>query len=62
MGGWYPTTRWTQGEMVRDSYALTVPEGAAPVAVRLGMYRQTSPDQFENTDWLVLPVLRPPVP
>jgi hypothetical protein len=54
--GWYPTSRWRAGEMVRDHYRLRVPAEAAPVAVRVGMYRQTA-DGFENSPWLSLPLL-----
>jgi hypothetical protein len=42
--------------MVRDHYRLRVPADAAPVAVRIGMYRQTA-DGFENSPWLSLPLL-----
>lgn len=52
--GWYPTSRWTVGEVVRDTYELNVPPGSQPVAVRVGMYRQLPDGQFENTPWLIL--------
>ncbi len=53
---WYPTSRWTAGEIVRDSYALLVPEGSAPVAVRVAMYRTDPEAGFLNTPWLSLPI------
>ncbi len=54
--GWYPTTRWRPGEIVRDSYLLPVPAGRAPVAVRVAMYRTDPAAGFLNTPWLSLPV------
>jgi hypothetical protein len=56
VGGWYPTSRWQAGEVVRDHYVIPVPAGSQPVAVRVGMYRVDPQGQFHNTDWLVLPV------
>ena len=54
--GWYPTTRWRAGEIVRDAYLLPVPAGSAPVAVRVAMYRSDPAAGFINTPWLSLPV------
>jgi hypothetical protein len=56
VGGWYPTSRWSPGEVVRDDYALTVPPGSSPVAVRIAMYQVDPGGGFVNTDWLSLPV------
>jgi hypothetical protein len=54
--GWYPTSRWEVGEVVRDDYVLHVPSGTSPVAVRVGMYRVDGSGVFVNTEWLSLPV------
>lgn len=54
--GWYPTTRWRSGEIVRDAYLLNVPEGSAPAAIRVGMYRSDPTAGFVNTPWLSMPV------
>jgi len=56
VGGWYPTSLWAVGEVVRDDYALSVPPGGAPVAVRVAMYQQEENGTFVNTDWLSLPI------
>jgi hypothetical protein len=56
VGGWYPTSRWSPGEVVRDDYVLAVPPGSAPVAVRIAMYQVDPGGGFVNTDWLSLPV------
>lgn len=55
VGGWYPTTAWAPGEVVRDDYVLTVPEGVAPAGVRVGMYYQEEDGRFVNSPWLFLP-------
>lgn len=54
VGGWSPTTRWREGEIVRDQYVLTIPEGSAPAGMRLGMYRSDPAAGFINTPWLSL--------
>ena len=54
--GWYPTSRWSKGEIVRDHYLIRTPDGGQPVAVRLTMYRQAADGQFINSAWLSLPL------
>jgi hypothetical protein len=56
VGGWYPTSLWAAGEVVRDDYALAVQPGSLPVAVRIAMYEIDADGAFVNTDWLSLPV------
>lgn len=56
--GWYPTTRWRPGEIVRDAYLLAVPPGSAPVGIRVAMYRNDPAAGFVNTPWLS--ILLPP--
>ena len=58
VNNWYSTSRWRPGEIVRDRYTVTAPEGSSPAAVRLGMYRSDPEAGFINTPWLSLP-LRP---
>jgi len=55
--GWYPTSRWTAGELVNDYYFIEAPAGSRPVAVRVTLYRQRDNGSFENGPWLSLPVL-----
>ena len=52
--GWYPSSQWQAGEIVRDDLILAIPAGANPAAVRLGMYRQTEDGSFENSPWFVI--------
>jgi hypothetical protein len=54
VSGWYPTSRWTRGEIVKDSYLLELPEEAEPVAVRLAMYQIGEGGEFENTEWITV--------
>jgi hypothetical protein len=54
--GWYPTGRWSAGEIVRDHYLLEVPAGVTAQAARLGMYQALDGGKFRNTAWLSLPV------
>jgi len=53
--GWYPTSGWEPGEVVRDNYVLPVPQGIVPVGVRVGMYYQEEDGSFVNSPWLFLP-------
>ncbi|MCD6301965.1 MAG: hypothetical protein J7M15_00380, partial [Anaerolineae bacterium] len=52
--GWYPTTRWQPGEIVRDDLTLTIPPGTAPIGIRLGMYRQAEDGSFVNSPWFLI--------
>ncbi len=45
--GLYPTSRWRPGELVRDVYALRLPEGVAPESVQVVVYKTTA-GGFEN--------------
>lgn len=45
--GAYPTSHWRAGELVRDVYALSLPEGVAPDAAQIVVYRATETG-FEN--------------
>jgi hypothetical protein len=52
--GWYPTTQWDVGEVVRDQYELTIPEGTDPSAVQIAMYTVDEAGGFENSAWYVI--------
>lgn len=54
--GWYPTSRWSLGEIVRDAHLVPVSEESAPVAVRIALYRSDPQAGFVNSPWLSLPV------
>jgi hypothetical protein len=51
--GWYPTSRWSAGEVVYDNYRLArLPNGAR---VAIGMYEQIN-GMFENYGTTIVPV------
>lgn len=52
--GWYPTSSWTPGEIVRDEYLITAPSGSNPYAISLGMYHTTPEGQFVDSEKLVI--------
>jgi hypothetical protein len=45
--GLYPTSQWRSGEIVRDVYTFSLPEGVSPEAVQVVVYRTTE-NGFEN--------------
>jgi hypothetical protein len=36
--GWYPTSRWTPGEVVREDYRISLPDGRTPTQAVVSMY------------------------
>jgi hypothetical protein len=58
VSGWYPTSRWFAGEIVRDEYLIDIPQNSDPAAIRLSMYRQDVDGTFTNTEWLTLAIDR----
>ncbi len=54
--GWYPTSRWSAGEIVREHYLIQVPEKASPQAVRVALYYTDAGGTFVNSPWLSLPI------
>ncbi|MFN2138710.1 MAG: protein O-mannosyl-transferase family [Candidatus Promineifilaceae bacterium] len=56
VNNWYPTMQWRPGEIVRDRYVVSVPEGSTPAGIRVGMYRSDPELGFINTPWLSLPL------
>jgi hypothetical protein len=57
VGGWYPTSRWSQGEVVPDRYQVRLPPDAeGDLVVTFGMYRTLPEGGFANFGAVVLPV------
>lgn len=56
VAGWYPTSRWTAGEVIRDDYVLTVPPDSSAAAVRVAMYQIDQDGAFVNSEWLSIAV------
>jgi hypothetical protein len=46
--GWYPTTKWGAGEIVREDYRLDVPPGKTPRLLAAGMYTRDAAGAFHN--------------
>jgi len=46
--GWYPTTKWRVGEIVREDYELGVPLGKTPRLLTVGMYTRDASGAFHN--------------
>jgi hypothetical protein len=58
VNGWYPTSLWHAGEVVRDDYLLTRPPGTSPAAIRVAMYQLNQDGSFTNTAWVSRPISR----
>lgn len=56
VGGWYPTSRWEEGEIIRDGYLIEIPEGGDPQALRLSMYHLDENGNYVNSEWITLPL------
>ena len=54
--GWYPTTKWGVGEIVREDYRLDVPPGKTPRLLAVGMYTRDAAGAFHNLGVVNLPV------
>ncbi len=46
--GWYPTSRWSAGEIVRDDYLVPVPEGRDARLISVGLYTTDGAGGFQN--------------
>jgi hypothetical protein len=54
--GWYPTSHWAEGEIVRTDHLLTAPQDSVGVAVRVVLYRVDEAGNYVNSPWLSLPL------
>ncbi len=46
--GWYPTSRWSKGEIVRDDYVVTAPAGRDARLISVGLYTTDGAGGFQN--------------
>ena len=46
--GWYPTSQWQAGEIVREDYELVVPPGKTPRLLDVGLYTRDADGAFHN--------------
>jgi hypothetical protein len=54
--GWYPTTKWGAGEIVREDYQLIVPPGKTPKLISVGMYTRDAAGGFHNLGAVNIPL------
>lgn len=54
--GWYPTSRWTPGEIVRDEYVIDMPDGKDARHVAVGLYTQDASGAFQNLGRAEIPL------
>ena len=46
--GWYPTSRWRPGEIVRDIYVVPMPDGAQPRRAEVLLYERLPSGEFRS--------------
>ena len=54
--GWYPTTKWSAGEIVREDYELVVPPDKTPRLLDVGLYTRDAAGAFHNLGVVSLPL------
>lgn len=54
--GWYPTTQWSTGEIVREDYRLELPPNAVPRLLAVGMYIRDEQGAFHNLGVINIPL------
>ena len=57
--GWYPTSRWLPGEIVRTFYRLEWDPAEVPTLVEVTLYEQTEPGVFNNLDFIHIEISPP---
>jgi hypothetical protein len=54
--GWYPTSLWSPGEIVRDDYVLAGPFDRPPQTVEISLYTQDAAGNFQNFGRYTIPL------
>ncbi len=54
--GWYPTTLWSPGEIVRDDYVIAVPPGRSARMAEVSLYTQDAARNFQNFGRQTIPL------
>ncbi len=54
--GWYPTSRWSPGEIIRDDSVISPPLDKPAKIVEVGLYTQDSAGRFQNYGGQVIPL------
>jgi hypothetical protein len=58
--GWYPTTLWSPGEIIRDDHVIAAPADRIPKIMAVGLYYQDETGAFHNLGQQIIPI--PPTP
>lgn len=56
IGGWYPTSRWLENQVVHSTYRLPVVDDRRPVVIRITAYYEDDAGRFVNGNWLTIPL------
>jgi hypothetical protein len=56
VAGWYPTSLWSPGEIVRDDSVITSPPDKLAKIVEVGLYTQDNAGNFQNFGRQVIPL------
>jgi hypothetical protein len=54
--GWYPTTLWSPGELVRDDYVIVLPPGRSATMLEVSLYTQDAAGNFQNFGRQAIPL------
>ena len=54
--GWYPTSRWSPGEIVRDDHVIATPPDKVARTIEVGLYLQDSAGNFQNFGRQAIPL------
>lgn len=46
--GFYPTSRWSAGEIVREDYSIPLPDSRRPILAQVGLYTRSADGGFNN--------------
>ncbi len=57
--GWYPTSQWQVGEVVREDYGLAIPDGKTLRSALIGMYTRDASGVFHNLGVVNVPLSGP---
>ncbi|HET7376528.1 MAG TPA: hypothetical protein VFK30_07460, partial [Anaerolineae bacterium] len=55
--GWYPTTLWSPGEIIRDDHIITAPADRRPTLAAVGLYYQDEAGAFHNLGQKIIPII-----
>ena len=54
--GWYPTSQWQAGQVIREDYGIQIPSGAAPRSAAIGLYTRDASGAFHNLGVVNVPL------